>query len=136
MTDKIVARFIIEIAGKPVENVEKALNLVLDKIKSEKKRFKLVESHIGEPELNEETTLYDGFLDIEIKFSEVKELMNFIMDYTPTSVEVVEPDTIKFDLVDINDFLNTYSASLLELHGKLRNLNAHIHFLNKKLEQK
>lgn len=136
MTQKIVGRFIIEIAGKPVENVEKALNLVLEKIKEEKKRFKIVESHVGEPELNEETTLYGGFLDIEIKFSEVKELLNFVMDYTPTSIEIVEPEELNLNLVEINDLLNVFSSTQLEANSKIRNLSAYIHMLKEKYEKK
>lgn len=131
MAEKVIARFIIEIAGKPVENVEKALNLVLKKINDDK-RYKVVSSDVAEPILDEETTLYGGFLDIEIKFAEVNEILGFILDYTPSSVEVIEPEKISLDNNYLTGILNDMSLKLLGSTNKIRQLNAHIHMLNKK----
>ncbi len=132
MKDKIIARFIIQIAGKPIENVEKALNFVLNKI-NEDKKYKVLDSHIAQPELEKDSTIYAGFLDMEIKFNEAKDILDFIMDYTPSSVEVVEPETIVFDNNTLTGILNDMSSNILDSLNKVRHLNAHVHMLNKKI---
>ena len=131
----IYAKFIIEIAGKPVENVEKALSMVLKQIEDEKGKFKLVESHVGNPELDEKSTLHCGFLDVEIKFKEFNKIFDFLLDYTPTSIEIIEPSKITFELNDLNTLLNDIGSNTLSAQSQIRNLNAHLHMMNKKIKE-
>jgi len=135
MTEKIITRFIIEIGGKPVENVDKALKLVLDKLNNKENKFKLIDSHIGNSELDEKTTLYYGFIEAEVKFKEVNDIFNFILDYTPTSVEVLEPEHIEINSSGLTDLLNNVSNMSLSFQQKIRELNAQVHFLNEKLKK-
>ena len=136
MTEKITSRFIIQIAGKPVENVEKALGHVLDKLKSEKDKFKLLESSIEKPELNEESTLYSGFLDISASFVDVKSILEFILDYTPTSIEIEDPENIEITNDVLTGVLNDMSNFILASQNEIRKLRAHSHILAKKLDEK
>ncbi len=129
---KINVRFIIQIAGKPVENVQKALQLVLDKLKNKENKFKVLESEIVEPELDEKSTLFSGFIDILIKFSEIKEVLGFIVDYTPNSVEIEEPEKLNFSSNEFTVILNDISAHLLKSQIEIRQLRAHIHLMNNK----
>lgn len=132
---KITARFIIQIAGKPVENVNKALNIVLDKLNSQKDKFKVIESELVEAELDEETTLYSGFLEVSAKFKEPKEILNFILDYTPTSIEIEDPQKIDLDAGSFTDILNDMSNHIISTQTHIRHLSANIHVLNKKLKE-
>jgi len=132
MVKKVIVRFIIEIGGKPVENVDKALNLVLNKLKDEKKKFKVLDSHLESPELDDKTTLYMGFIEVSVKFKDTSEILAFILDYTPTSVEIEEPETIELNAQDFTGILNDMSTSVLNLNNKIRQLNAHIHMMKKK----
>lgn len=131
MAGKISARFIIQIAGKPQENVEKALGVVEDKLKNDD-NFKLVESEISDVEIDDKSTLYSGFLDVLIKFNSAKDILGFIMDYTPNSVEIEEPDVIKVDNNDFSNILNDFSTFILAAQSQIRKLNAHVHMLNSK----
>jgi len=135
MSKKVVGQFIIQIAGKPVENVEKALKFVLDKIKKENKKFKLREYHIANPELEDKTTLYSGFLDLELGFNETKDILDFIADYTPTSIEIIEPEKIELNSHDLTGILNDIAHHLLRASAEVRQLRAHVHVLNKEKEQ-
>lgn len=116
---KIIARFIIEIAGKPVENVQKALEKFKKQFEEEKNKFKLVEIDLNNPELSEDSKLYSGFLDMEIKFTDVGSMLGFIIDYTPTSIEIVEPSDLEFDSAEFSGTLNDMSASLLRTNIEL-----------------
>jgi hypothetical protein len=133
MAKKISARFIIQIAGKPVENVEKALNLVLDKIKKEGK-YSLFDSLIEEPEYDEKTTLYSGFMEVALKFDKTIDILDFIVDYTPNSVEIEDPEKIEFNAYELTGVLNDFTGKILDSQNKIRHLNAHVHMLNKKIK--
>ncbi len=132
MAKKINARFIIQIAGKPVENVQKALEVIVDKIK-ESKDYKVLESEIIEPELDDKTTLYSGLIELSIKFENAQDILGFIVDFTPNSVEIEEPEEITMDNNELTAILNDMSSKLLESQTKIRQLNAYVHMQNQKL---
>ena len=134
MAQKIEARFIIQIGGKPLENVEKALKVVLKKLEDEKK-FKLIESDIGEAELDEKSTLYLGFLDVLVKFDDPRDILEFIVDYTPTSVEVESPDNIKMNNDDLTAVLNDMSNFILKAGHNIRSMRAQMHVMQEQLEK-
>jgi len=127
---KIKVRFIIQIAGKPVENVQKALEHVLGKLKEETEKFNIVESHIEKPELDDKSTLYSGFIEVLAVFKDSTHILEFILDYTPTSVEVEEPEEIKLNNSDFTGILNDFSQNILNHQSEIRNLRAQIHMLN------
>ena len=131
---KVIARFIIEIAGKPVENVENALNKFKDQFEAEKKKFKIVEIDVNKPELNEESKLYSGFLDMEVKFSSVETLLSFIIDYTPTSIEILEPQELDLDSLEFSNILNDMSSSLLKTNIELMKYKQAAAMMHKELQ--
>ena len=134
MADKITARFVIQIAGKPIENVSKVLEKIEESIK-EDERFKLLDSEIIEPELDEETTMYSGLIELGIKFENSEKLMEFIVDYTPNSVEIEDPSTLKFDSVSFTAILNDMSSHLLKNSINLRQALIRIQILEKELRE-
>ena len=134
MTEKITARFIIQVAGKPVENVSKVLDRIEESVK-EDKRFKLLESEIAQPELDEETTMYSGLIELAIRFENSEKLMEFIVDYTPNSVEIEDPSTLKFDSVSFTAVLNDMSSHLLKHSINLRQASIRIQMLENELSK-
>ena len=119
MGSKITARCIIQIAGRPVETVKKALDTVVAKIKEDKK-IKVIEESIDKPILDKESNLYSGFIELLIKFEDPRTILGFIADYTPSSIEVEEPSSLKFDSADFTEILNDMSLILLKTNLKLR----------------
>jgi hypothetical protein len=112
--------------------LSKALDFVLKKLKDEEKNFKLVDEFVGEPELDEKTTLYGGFIEATVKFEDAGKILGFIVDYTPTSIEVEDPDKVELSSHDLTVVLNDMSSTILRMMGQLRAANAHIHHLHKK----
>lgn len=135
MVQTINARFIIQIAGKPKENVDKALHGVLNKLKSNSDKFKILETELVESDLDEKTTLYAGFIEVLAKFADVKNILEFIADYTPTSIEIEDPSTLKFDSSIFTGVLNDVSNLILRYQSEVRNLKAHLYVLDKKLKE-
>ena len=118
---KFEVRFIIEVAGKPVENVQKALEKVQEQLEGSDK-FKLVDCSLEKPVLNEENSLFSGFLDVEAKFKSASDLLGFIVDYTPTSIEIIEPEKVSFDSSDFAGLLNDVSSFMLASSMEKRKL--------------
>ncbi|MCA9486495.1 MAG: hypothetical protein H6500_00340 [Candidatus Woesearchaeota archaeon] len=135
MAEKIIARFIIQIAGKPEKNVVEALKLVETKLR-EHELFTVLESEVAEPEYDEETTLYSGFLDLEIRFPGPAELLGFVLDYTPNSVEIVEPQILKLEASELTGIMNDMSSHLLRTSAKIRQLSAQLHHVVKQGQEK
>ena len=108
---KILARVIIEIAGKPKEHVEKTLKLVVDKIK-ENKELSVKGVEFEEPK--EISGLFGAFAEIEAEFDDLSVLLGICFDYMPSSVEIIEPAELKFNSGDFTDFINDLQA---RLHG-------------------
>jgi hypothetical protein len=129
MEEPIVVRCIIQIAGKPKENVEKALQYVDEKLGNASKDYKLKSSEMSIPELDEESTLYSAFLDVVLEFEEVGKILEFILDYTPNSVEIESPQELTLDSTALTGVLNDFSNHFLKMNDKVRRLNAHIHQL-------
>lgn len=136
MGGKIKARFIIQIAGKPFENVMKALEIVLKQLKEKKEDFTFISGDIEKPELDEETTLYSGFLDVTLEFDGIEFILDFILNYTPSSVEVEEPEEIEMTNGALTGVLNELTNIILNSNNEVRKLRAQVHILNKKLEEK
>lgn len=131
----ITARFIIQIAGKPVEKVEEALDFVEKKLQDEKEKFKVLESELIEPEFEEESKIYSGFLEVTAKFLDAREMLNFIVDYTPTSIEVEDPETLKFDSTTFTGILNDMSNIIIKSQNQIRMANATIGGMKKELDE-
>lgn len=136
MVGKIKARFIIQIAGKPFENVMKALEIVLKQLKEKKEDFTFISGEIEKPELDEETTLYSGFIDVTLEFEGIDFILDFILNYTPSSVEVEEPEEIELTNGALTGVLNELTNIILNSNNEVRKLRAQVHLLNKKLGEK
>jgi hypothetical protein len=135
MSQKYHSRFIIEIAGKPVENVQKALEKVKENLENETERFKIVEIDLEQPELHEETKLYSGFLEVEGKFPSIEHFFNFIIDYTPTSIEIIEPEYVSFDSAEFAGVLNDISQIVLSNITEKRTLQMQLQYAAKRIKE-
>ena len=123
----ILVKTIIQVAGSPKEHVEKAMNLLEDSLK---KNHEIISSKLHKPEKKENSKLYLSFLDMDILFKGISEIVGFIIDYHPSSIEIIEPETIKEDAQELTFVLN-------DLLQKVHNLDLQVKALlakNKILE--
>jgi hypothetical protein len=129
----IKVNFIIHIAGKPEPLVLDALKKTQEKLEDKNNKFKVKNCEVAEIELNEETTLFGGFLEVLIQFEKMEEVLNFVIDYNPTSIEVESPTKITTDNYELTEFLNILASSLLDGQQEIRSLRAYVHELHEKL---
>ena len=107
---KILTRVVIEIVGKPKEHIEKALKIVVDKIK-EQKDIKVVEEKLFDAEKQEE--MFSTFAELGVLFMDIETLVGFCFDFMPSSVEILDPEKLNFNS---NEFAGLINDLLTKLH--------------------
>lgn len=113
MPKKILFRAVVEVLGKPKEHVDSTLKGYLQKLK-ENSRYEVIKEDLAELKQHEESELWMAFAELEIKTSEVAEIIDFCFDYMPSLIEIVEPEELQLDSLAISSFLNDMQA---KLHG-------------------
>ena len=132
---EIKARVIIEVVGMPIEHVKETLSNLIDKIK-EDKEFTLEKQEIFEPTELPDLKLFSTFVEADIKFISMDKLVGFCFDFTPSSVEVLEPMSFIFDARFLNCILNDIVTKLHRYTMLIRNLDAEYALLKKELDKK
>jgi len=117
----VLTRIIIELQGAPKEHMEKTTKLVLNKIKED---FKVLEcSDQPVEELEDHEGVFSSFAEFEIIFESMSQFLGFSFDYTPTSVEVLEPNEKMLKSSEIGDFVNDAMSKLHQHSEVMRQLN-------------
>ena len=125
---EFVVRAIIEIAGKPKDYVEKTMKLVVDKLKQEK-GIKIKHSKTHGAEQHED--IFSTFADVELEIQDFDTLLFFCFEYTPSSIEFLEPEEVHMDLIKLTEIFNDLLGRLHQTDMKLKNANAAVILLEK-----
>ena len=96
----MMARAIVEIAGKPKDYIEKAMKLVMERLKSEK-GIKVLKIKLHEAKEN--SGVFNTFADIELEFRDFDALLLFCFEYMPSSIEFTDPEEITMDMLKLTD---------------------------------
>jgi hypothetical protein len=127
--NKIKARIVIEIAGTPKEHVESTLKMVIEKLTTEKEVAVMRQTTYEPVEIGR---LWSTFSDIEVEVNDINRLVSLCFDYMPSSVEIIEPNSITSDAKDVTDMVNDLLAKLHNYDMVVKNLNAENTLLKKK----
>ena len=104
---EIRARLIIEVVGLPKEHVSETLNKLIEKIRDDNVLI-LEKQEIFEPVELQDMKLFSSFVEADIKFPGIDKLVGFCFDFTPSSVEILEPMSFIFDAKFLNSMLNDF----------------------------
>ncbi|MFC1801098.1 hypothetical protein ACFLZB_01430 [Nanoarchaeota archaeon] len=135
------AKVIIEIMGKPKEHVEKTMKEYLEKIKKEEELIVIKEdvaeakeqkTGVKEKGLIEE--MWVTFAELEMLFKTPVALTYFCFDYMPSLIEILAPDKLSFDAVELSSFFNDLQAKLLQVNMVVKQLQNQTVFLNQNLK--
>jgi len=115
MTDnKIRARFIFEILGKPPEHLKETLSQMIDKL-SEINGVVIEEKIIKEPTLIEDEKvkdMYTTFADVEITSDSMQQILIIVFNMFPAHVEIIEPGEISMQNFEFTELLNDVISKL------------------------
>lgn len=126
---------ILEVVGKPKEHVAETLDAHLKKLEEEKD-FEVIEKHIEEPvEQEEEKGVYTSFAEIMVWTKKISNAIGFCFDYMPSSIEILEPESLIFNTNDLTDILNDLQAKLHQVEMVAKTLGQENQRFNKSLNQ-
>ncbi|MBN1544729.1 hypothetical protein JW898_04675 [Candidatus Woesearchaeota archaeon] len=125
---EVLARTIIEVLGAPKDYVEEAIQVVVDKL-HKTEGFEVVSESTYEAE--EKGKLFSTFSEMEIWFKDVDALSKFIFDFTPSSVEIVQPSKLSLSALFVSGFLNDFLLKMHDMGLKLKDTAAKSQLLQK-----
>jgi hypothetical protein len=123
----IVARAIVEIMGSPKEFVKKALMDHVDKVKQEGLNVQF--EKYAEPK--EQDNYFTQFVELQISFKDLPQLLDFCIDSMPSAVEIISPPKLELDMAVFEDFINDFQARLHHTDMMLKGLQAQKSVLDK-----
>jgi len=121
----IKIRAIIEVMGRPPEFLTETLSKTAEHLEKEE-GMKVLKKEIAEPKETEEKNLFSSFMEMELTLKDMEKLTDFMMNYLPSNIEVIEPSEISFPINEANAFIN----NLLEKIHKMDSLTKKTGFEN------
>ena len=113
MEKKIVFRTVVELLGKPQEHVEKTMKQYIEKLKQDK-HYKVLKVEFAEIKKQEKEELWATFAELEVAASDLIKLTDFCLDYMPSIIEIIEPESLTIPGGEFSFFLNDFQS---KLHG-------------------
>ncbi len=107
--EKLTAILIIEVLGKPADYIKKALQDILEKLRTEKD-VTLTHNLIHEPK-ELENGVFTTFAEIELE-TNLASLLNIVFSYMPSHIEVISPENLNLKNTALNSFLNEATRKL------------------------
>lgn len=114
-------RCIIELVGAPEEYVTESIKKYVGKI-SETSEIKLISEKIEKPK--QERGLFATFAELEFLIKSPEALICFCFDYMPASIEIMQPENIRFRAGDFTVFFNDFMARLHKVDMLVKDLTA------------
>jgi hypothetical protein len=112
---------VLEIAGSPKEHVEETFRLVLKKLKEEK-NIDVLNGKVHEPK--PQGAFFSAFAELTLLIKDFPALVSMSFDYTPSSIEIIEPEELKLSPTGVSDLFNDVLGKLHEIDMQLKNSNA------------
>lgn len=122
MEHKVHARVIIEMLGSPKEHIVQTLKDYITQLKNDK-TLKIVSEDTAEPEARD-GKLFSVFTELDIWFKDVDHLIAFCFDAMPSSIELLEPETLTLKSKDFEGILNDLQAKLHTVDLAIKKLRA------------
>jgi predicted transcriptional regulator len=119
MQGEIHARVILEMLGGPKEYIEKTLKDYIQKLK---KDLQIIKEDYEEAK--EQGKMFSTFVELEIKFKDTLQLLDFCFEALPSSVEILSPEEITFKSNDLTDFFNDLQSRLHEADMVVKSVRA------------
>jgi len=133
-------KIFFESLGNPKEFLQDFLNKLLEEIKKYE-RIEITSYNIAEPVEKEigqddkKMKLWSSFLEIEANFKDFDSLIDFILFYSPSYIEIEDIKEIKLEKEQINNILNSISHRIIQLSMIINDLKAQNTLLFKHLEK-
>lgn len=131
--ERLVVRTIFEVIGRPKEHVEQTIKAYIENIKTDEQIDVKKEEYEDVEEVEEGT--FSAIAEVELDIATIEKLTWICMNFSPASIEVINPPNISLEDKDITHWLNDLLSKLHEIgvqqkslvsqnEGLVRNFNA------------
>ena len=133
--EKIQANFVLEMLGRPKENVESAMSGLVTQL-SKDKGLKLINKTLHDAVPAEKTPdLFTTFCELLIEFDTSEDLLQSVFKYLPANIEVIKPEKVSISNHDFNFLTNRLAQKLHQYDAILKNTLMQRDILAKKLKE-
>ena len=126
-------RAIVEVLGFPREHVDEVMKRVMEKLKAEEGMTVKNEKVMPAEPIKQQ--MFSSFADVEVRISDLGKLNYFCFHYLPSSVEILDQETVNFSVQDFTNYLNDILAAVHQYNLLLSNLRAEVDVLKGKQSQ-
>ena len=120
---------IFELVGKPKSHIEQTIKAYVENVTSQEDVFLLKDEYEEATELEE--GVFSTVAELELLVKNMERLTWLCMNFTPASIEIIEPDTKTFEQKEIGHWLNDLLSRLHEIGMVQKNLQGQHHVLVK-----
>lgn len=126
---------IIEIAGKPASHIKEVLEKLLETFAKEK-GTKLIYKKVHDAKEREEAKeVFSTFAELEFLAENLSRVLEFVVDYTPSSIEIVAPKDLALNINDANNILNDIATKIHRYESYVKGLAAQNMMLKEAFEK-
>lgn len=124
---------ILEVLGRPAQNVTDALKIIVDKMMAEKE-LKVISHKIHEPvPVKDSQDLFTSFVEVELELPSLNHLFSFLFVYMPANIEISYPEKVSISNQDLNQMTNQLMHRMHQYDAIAKNALSEKDFLMKKL---
>ena len=132
--EKISASLILEILGRPKENVSAALQTVMEKL-SQEKGVKILNKTLHEPMPVEKSDLFTSFAEVDVELDSIMAYLVVIFGHMPSNIQITEPEKITFNNIELNEIGNAIVQRLHHYDAVAKNVVVERNMYAKKLRE-
>lgn len=130
----IVVRAIVEVVGFPKEHVDETMGKVLENLRKEE-GIKVVKEDLA-PAEEGKGKMFGCFATLELSFADIRRLHHFCFYYLPSSIELVDADSVTMSASEFTSTMNDLLAALHQYNMVVSNLHAENEVLKQKGQKK
>ncbi|MEK6855235.1 MAG: hypothetical protein AABX73_03355 [Nanoarchaeota archaeon] len=104
--EKLSVVLVIEILGRPPEHVKEGLDILIERLGSEK-GVKLLNKNCHEPvQIQDSKDLFTAFAEIELELDSLENYFGILFAYMPSHIEIIHPEKIALANTELNTLGN------------------------------
>jgi len=118
---EILIHAVIEILGAPKDHIEKTMIKVVDHVGTQT-GLTIISEQIAEAQ--EQNELFSTFADLQIWAKSFGHLVEFLFNYMPSSIEVLEPQEVSLKRIDLGNLMTELAGRLHASETTIKDLRA------------
>jgi len=132
---KLHVQIVLEILGRPPENVTKVLEEHITKLGSEK-GIKIIDKKLHEPKkVKEGKDLYTSFAEVTLELDSITHYFGVLFGYMPAHIELIDPSQIELSNHEIDDLANQIVQRLHHYDALAKRMLVERQYLFTKLQE-